>query len=667
MLNTPSPPTGPEAIAWRQIETLIERTSTASHLPAEPQTFYGNLMDGAISALAAMGGAVWRIDETREWARAIERNCPSATANDAFRECERQFVEDVAALGKPRAFLPGATSASSVDGSDVQMLMCPVCVGDACLAVLELFQPPDFPEESRTSALEVLKSLAEAAADFHRTFELSQLQRQLAQRDRLDAFADAVQRDLDVAAVAFTIANDGRELIGCDRVWVLTAAANSYRALAVTGCDHIDRAAESVRAMERLATAVATGSEPVWTIDHFADLPPEIESRLQDYLDASQARQIALVPITPTAAVNDDRKSSDPIAVLASETFTNSDLAAEEFKERMRAVCLRCGPVLGHALDLQNTPGVSLLRRWARSRTIALRRRGHTWRWIVAGITAVFAALCLIPASFSVGGRGTLQPKVRRHIYAPRNAVIDQVFVTEGEPVDAGHPLFQLRDPDLDFELARVVGEIQTTEEQLRRVRAERLRSNTSSASSTDGERLAGDEETLGKHLAGLKQQRQLLASQRDALRLCSPIDGNVLTWDIANQWRDRPVQQGRRLVEIADTSEEWILELDVTDRDARHVIAAREATDDDVIVSFLLATDLKTVYEGRVENIALAAQPRNGDTPTVRITVHMLNVSEDARKAGASVVARIQCGRRALGYVWLHDAIDVVRKYLWL
>jgi hypothetical protein len=32
---------------------------------------------------------------------------------------------------------------------------------------------------------------------------------------------------------------------------------------------------------------------------------------------------------------------------------------------------------------------------------------------------------------------------------------------------------------------------------------------------------------------------------------------------------------------------------------------------------------------------------------------------------AGASVSARIQCGQRSLGYVWLHDLIDAVRSKL--
>jgi hypothetical protein len=32
-------------------------------------------------------------------------------------------------------------------------------------------------------------------------------------------------------------------------------------------------------------------------------------------------------------------------------------------------------------------------------------------------------------------------------------------------------------------------------------------------------------------------------------------------------------------------------------------------------------------------------------------------------RAPGAGVVARIHCGRRSVGYVWLHDLIEAVRS----
>ncbi|MEX2186409.1 MAG: efflux RND transporter periplasmic adaptor subunit [Pirellulales bacterium] len=670
MSKTQSPPTDCPDVAWREIEGLIERTAAASAVAAAPSAFYGQLLEGTLAALAATGGAVWLVDEPRKWILIAEQNYPPASTGESFGETERSFLEEVAARGVPRAILPGAAIGSWVNRTDCLLLTCPVRVDGSCLAVMELFQPPEMPPNACTNALDVLIALAEAAADFHRGRELDVLRNQRAQQDRLDAFAAAVQRSLEVPTTAFTVANDGRELIGCDRVWVLAADHAACRALAVSGCDSIDRGAESVRAMERLAAAVAAVGEPVWSFGDATELPPVLESRLNDYLDVAHARQIALVPITaagPDDANADQSLRREPVAVVAAETFT-SVLAAEDFRRRMSAVCLRSGAALGHALDLQNTLGVALLRRLARSRLFAWRRRRLFWPWISAAIVIACIMLSLIPADFSVAGRGTIEPKMRRYVYAPRDAVVDEVFVAQGDTIVTGGPLFKLRDPDLDYELVRVVGEIQTTLEQLRRVRAERVRGDaTGAASANDVGRLAADEETLDKRLAGLKRQQELLEAEQDALRICSPIAGQVLTWDVANQWRDRPVRQGQRLVEIANVEGEWILELVVTDHDVRHVLAARETVDANLDVSFLLATDLQTIHHGRVDAIALAAESRDGESPSVRITVRVADADPAALKAGASVVARIDCGRRSLGYVWLHEAIDAVRRYMWL
>ena len=149
-------------------------------------------------------------------------------------------------------------------------------------------------------------------------------------------------------------------------------------------------------------------------------------------------------------------------------------------------------------------------------------------------------------------------------------------------------------------------------------------------------------------------------------MRLSSPIAGEVLTWDVANRWQNRPVRQGERLVEIADMAGEWELDLEVADRDVQHLLAAQQELGENASVRYLLATDLQATYAGQVNRISSTAQHREGESPTVRVTVRVVDSERSALKAGASVVARIECGQRSLGYVWLHDAIDAVRQFLW-
>ncbi|MBS0260866.1 MAG: hypothetical protein JSS02_02830 [Planctomycetes bacterium] len=42
------------------------------------------------------------------------------------------------------------------------------------------------------------------------------------------------------------------------------------------------------------------------------------------------------------------------------------------------------------------------------------------------------------------------------------------------------------------------------------------------------------------------------------------------------------------------------------------------------------------------------------------------LNIERDVQaewKPGATVLAKIHCGRRPLGYVWLHDVYDFIKS----
>ena len=93
---------------------------------------------------------------------------------------------------------------------------------------------------------------------------------------------------------------------------------------------------------------------------------------------------------------------------------------------------------------------------------------------VVAAIAGGVAALVLVPADFNIEAPGTLQPVVRRDVFAPRSGLVDEVLVAHGAEVDAGQPLVRLRDPALDLELKRVDGELETAQRQLDAVRATR-------------------------------------------------------------------------------------------------------------------------------------------------------------------------------------------------
>ncbi len=88
-------------------------------------------------------------------------------------------------------------------------------------------------------------------------------------------------------------------------------------------------------------------------------------------------------------------------------------------------------------------------------------------------------------------------------------------------------------------------------------------------------------------------------------------------------------------------------------------------APDDRLEVTYILATEPSTKHYGRVQEIARSAEVHGDEGNTVLIKVREIDKSDlDAKslKPGATVTAKVDCGRRCLGYVLLHNLIAFIQ-----
>jgi hypothetical protein len=123
----------------------------------------------------------------------------------------------------------------------------------------------------------------------------------------------------------------------------------------------------------------------------------------------------------------------------------------------------------------------------------------------------------------------------------------------------------------------------------------------------------------------------------------------------------------------VADLSADWQLELDVPDDRIGYVLAARLELLPELAVQFRLSSDDREQHRGHIVEVSRIADVVSHDTalsPTVLVTVALdeLNLSDAARRElrpGVSARAQIHCGRRSIGYVWLHDLWDAAIQWL--
>jgi hypothetical protein len=130
-----------------------------------------------------------------------------------------------------------------------------------------------------------------------------------------------------------------------------------------------------------------------------------------------------------------------------------------------------------------------------------------------------------------------------------------------------------------------------------------------------------------------------------------------------------RPVNRGDSLLEIADPTGDWELEVYMPEYRMGHIASAKSRSQEKLLVTFFMATNPEKELEGRVEEIDTSAEVRGeeGNTVLVRVSFDQkaLRAINDDPKIGATATAKIHCGQRAIGYVFFHDLIDFVRRQL--
>ena len=205
-----------------------------------------------------------------------------------------------------------------------------------------------------------------------------------------------------------------------------------------------------------------------------------------------------------------------------------------------------------------------------------------------------------------------------------------------------------------------VQGEIKTTRKRLEAIAVARTDRKVREDVSGEKLPLAAEAEQLARRLDSLQTQQEILTRRRESLTLRSPIAGTVLTLDVQNLLLTRPVERGQVLFTVADTSAGWRLLADMPQDRIGQVVAAQRQSGPQLAARFRLRGDTDQTYLGHVESISTAAvldtAGLNQESHPFEIVIAVDQRSLATARPGMGAEVRIDCGRRSLGYVWLHD-----------
>ncbi|WP_437223368.1 biotin/lipoyl-binding protein [Planctomicrobium sp. SH661] len=506
---------------------------------------------------------------------------------------------------------------------------------------------------SQRSLQELLGTCAVLGGNFLIRSSGRELRTQLTDRQRVVAMisqlAEAETRSHPESEICRVI----QSTLGVDRVSLLWSTSATSRLLGTSANSEIARNSTAVRLIEEVTAQVGQQGERLEvTIGGVASpLSSSLRKGIDAYVEETNVRCLKWIPIRSS-----DSAQTAPLGFLLLEHFS----ADWPDDHQQQLLTLAEPHVVDSARRVLSASRSSL---WSRLR-LAFAGRG---RWLAGASAAMALAAILlftVQKNLEIPVDGVLRPVRRAAVFAPMQGIVDQISVKHGAHVEPGETLMVLRSPELSIEERRISGEAATLRSRLDSLKAARIRNRDTGTRPGNDADLSAEESDLEAQLKGLTGQLALVHEQLNLLVVKSPLAGQIDRWDLNQALADRPVGHGQYLCDVLDVDGDWMIELSIPDDVVGYVLQAQEKAP--CPVSYLFRTNADHQYESQIVSISNSAQLDRDGKPVVLARVPAAAADGSQFRVGAGVMARIDCGKRSIGYVYLREMIEFFRRTFW-
>src|SRR3989304_3257062 len=242
----------------QQIRMLVNEISKLAKSDMAPEEFYGEFLPRVVSALAAVGGAVWVAEGQGRLALGYQINLQETRLRDNQEDQVRhgRLLHKVFLSGEGNLVPPRSGAADDEQGAnptDFLLVLAPLKAAEETVGVVEIFQRPDTRPATQKGYLRFLGEMGDRAGEFFKSHQLRHFTDRQVLWTQLEEFTRSVHASLHPRETAYTIANEGRRLIECDRVSVAIRKGRKCLVEAVSGQDLVDKRSTTVRLLGRLA------------------------------------------------------------------------------------------------------------------------------------------------------------------------------------------------------------------------------------------------------------------------------------------------------------------------------------------------------------------------------------------------------------------------------
>lgn len=683
-------PVNPQAVeeTKRQIRNIVNEIQAMTRQDLDPTVFYGEFLQRVISALAAVGGAVWTIRPGSGLELAYQINLrqtfPEDEGDDRARHAKLLYK---VLQSKEQLLVPPYSGAGGDEeaGNPTQYLLVlsPIVQDDQAVGVVEIFQRPTSGPASQRGYLRFLVEMCQNIGDYLRGRRLQELTDWQDLFSQVDRFSRSVHEGLDPRTTAYTIANEGRRLIGCDRVSVALRKGRKCVVEAVSGQDTMDTRANTVLLLSKLATAVMRSGESLWYTGDTTDLPPQIEDAIHDYVDETHSKTVAVLPLfKPSDYVPDgdeakrlQEEKEEVVGCLIVEQIEDNRQPAD-FAKGVELVSEHSARALSNSMEHNNLFLMPLWRALGRMGWVIRARTLPKTLAVLAAVIAVIASFALVPWDFEMKAKGKLQPQDRRFVFPGVDGKVIRVRHGQGDLVEESEPLVELENTEIQSEIARIEGELDIA--RTRKKIADRQRFNPKLE---EGDRLRAEQESsrLAITINSLEADLAIQGKNEEELIIRSPITGEIVKpFDVERQLMGRSLTTANTLMVVADLKGAWALEVNMEEDNMGHIAAAFQKAPTVEIdgrqvrkldVEYILKSDPKNKLDGYLlqseVHDAAELHEEYGHSVLMLVQIDKNDITVDLLP-GNEVTVRVKCGKKPIGYVLFHELIEYLQSQ-WL
>jgi hypothetical protein len=192
----------------QQIRVLVNEIAALGKAGVPAEEYYPQFLQRVITALAAVGGAIWLLDEDRNLRLQYQINMGESLQDEGTDDSMRhsRLMRRVAGTGQSLLVPPfSGTADSEAEGNPTKYLLvlAPLSQDKKVDGLIEVFQRPDAAPATQQGYLRFLQQMSELAGEWLRNERLAHFSDRQVLWQQADTFARLCHESLDLKETAY--------------------------------------------------------------------------------------------------------------------------------------------------------------------------------------------------------------------------------------------------------------------------------------------------------------------------------------------------------------------------------------------------------------------------------------------------------------------------------